>query len=170
MSKSDLVHVGTFGAVIGLKGEIKINLLTTSVDVFKSLGHYYNSDQSIEWKFNSIGKRKNKCIAHPSHCNSCEEAEELKNMKIFSLRENFPHTKANEYYVSDLVKCKIEHQNGEIIGKVISVDNFGAGDLIETIYKDKKIYIPMNNDNVISIDIDAKKIIINPIKGVIDNA
>lgn len=170
MSKSDLVQIGTFGAVVGLKGEIKINLLTTSVDVFKSIGHYYNSDKSIEWRFNSITKRNDKCIAHPSHCNSRDEAEELKNIKIFSLKENFPHIKANEYYVSDLIECKLEHQNGEYIGEVISVDNFGAGDLLETIYKGKKIYIPMNKDNVLSVNIDIKKIIISPIKGVIDNA
>jgi len=126
LSKSVLVHIGTFGAVIGLKGQIKINLLTTSIDVFKSIGHYYNSDQTFEWKFHSISKRKDKCIVHPVNCNTRDEAEELKNMKIFSLKENFPLIGSNEYYVSDLIKCKIEHQNGELIGEVISVDNFGA--------------------------------------------
>ena len=170
MSKSDFVHIGTFGATIGLKGEIKINLLTTSVDVFKLMGSYYNFDQSIEWKFNSIVMRQNKCIAHPSHCKSCDEAEDLKNMKIFSLKENFPHKKDNEYYVSDLISCKIQHKNGKLIGEVIGVDNFGAGDLLEILYKDKKFYIPLNDENVMSVDIDARVVVVNPIKGIIDNA
>ena len=47
MNKSNFVHVATFGAAIGLKGEIKVNLLTSTVDVFRSLGHYYNIDQVI---------------------------------------------------------------------------------------------------------------------------
>jgi len=170
LNKSDLVHVGTFGVAIGLKGEIKINLLTSSLDVFKSLGYYYNSDRSIEWKFDSIVMRQQKCIAHPSNCKSRDDAEVLKNQKIFSLKNNLPYTKTNEYYVKDLVTCNIQHENGEFIGEVLSVDNFGAGDLLETMYKNKKIYIPLNNDNVVCINIKKKTIIINPIKGIIDYA
>ena len=170
MNKSNFVHIGTFGAAIGLKGEIKINLLTHSLDVFKSLGRYYNSDRSIEWKFDSIVMRQRKCIVHPSNCKSRDDAEELKHRKIFSFKEKLLHTNTNEYYVSDLVTCKIEHKNGEFIGEVIRVDNFGAGDLLETLYKEKKIYIPLNNDNVVSVDIDTKTIIVNPIKGIINNA
>ena len=170
MNKLDLVHVGTFGVAVGLKGEIKINLLTSSLEVFKSLNPYYNFDRSIEWKFDSIVMRQEKCIAHPSHCKSRVDAEELKSKKIFSLKEKLPYTNADKYYVSDLVTCNVQHENGEFIGEVISVENFGAGDLLETMYKNKKIYIPLNNDNVVCINIEKKIVIVNPIKGIIDNA
>ena len=169
MNKLNFVHVGTFGTAIGLKGEIKINFLTSNVDVFKSIDHYYNHDQSIEWKFDFIKMRHQKCVGLPSHCKNREDAEQLKNQKIFALKENFSKTKSNEFLVDDLIDCKIKHENGEFIGNVISVHNFGAGDLLETIYKENKIYIPLNNDNVVSIDIENKKIIVNPIKGIIDN-
>ena len=122
MNKSSFVHVGTFGAAIGLKGEIKINLLTSSVDIFKSLDHYYNYDQSIEWKFDSIQMRNQKCVGLPSHCNNRDDAELLKNQKIFVTKENFPKNKSNEYYINDLIGCKISHENGNFIGNVISVD------------------------------------------------
>ena len=170
MNKLNFVHVGTFGAAIGLKGEIKINLLTSTIDVFKSLDHYYNFDQSIKWKFDSIIMRQEKCVALPSHCKNRNDAEELKNQKIFSFKENFPSTKSNEYFVSDLVGSEIRHENGNFLGKVISVDNFGAGDLLETMYKDKIFYIPLNDDNILSVDLEKKIIIVNPIKGIIDNA
>ena len=168
MNKSSFVHVGTFGAAIGLKGEIKINLLTSSVDIFKSLDHYYNYDQSIEWKFDSIQMRHQRCVGHPSHCKNRDDAEGLKNQKIFSFKENFPSVNPNEYLVSDLIGCDIIHKNGNSLGNVISVDNFGAGDLLETIYKNKKIYIPLD-DNVLSVDLEKKIILVDPIKGIIDN-
>ena len=170
MNKLNFVHVGTFGAAIGLKGEIKINLLTSNVDVFKSLDHYYNYDKSTEWKFDFIKMRNEKCVALPSHCRNRDDAENLKNKKIFALKENFPKTKSNEYYVKDLIGCKIFHKDGNFLGNVISVDNFGAGDLLETIFREDKIYIPLNDDNVLSVDIENKNIIVNPIKGIIDNA
>ena len=81
--------MGTFGAAIGLKGEIKINLLTSSVDIFKSLAHYYNYDQSTEWKFDSIQMRNQKCIGLPSHCNNRDDAELLKNKKYSLLEKIF---------------------------------------------------------------------------------
>ena len=169
MNKSNFVHVGTFGAAIGLKGEIKINLLTSTMNIFISLDKYYNFDQSIKWSFDSIVRRQEKYVALPSHCKNRNDAEELINQKIFSFKENFPSTKSNEYFVSDLISCEIRHENGNSLGNVISVDNFGAGDLLETIYKDKKIYIPLNDDNTVSVDIEEKIIIVKPIKGIIDN-
>ena len=69
-----------------------------------------------------------------------------------------------------MIGCNIVHKDGNFIGKVISVHNFGAGDLLEIIFKENKIYIPLNNDNVISVDIENKNILVNPIKGIIDYA
>ena len=160
--------MGTFGAAIGLKGEIKINLLTSNFAVFKSLDCYYNFDQSTEWKFDFIKMRNEKCVALPSHCRNRDDAENLKNQKIFAPKEKFPKTKSNEYYADDLIGSKVVHKNGNFIGNVISVDNFGAGDLIETIYKGNNIYIPLNDENVLSVNIENKKIIVNPIKGIIN--
>ena len=169
MNKSNLVHIGTFGVAIGLKGEIKINLLTSNIEVFKSFDCLYNFDCSIEWKFDSIAMRQKKCVAKLSHCKTRSEAEDLKNQKIYTSKENFPSTKDNEYYVSDLIDCKIMHSNGNDLGEVIDVSNFGAGDLLETTYNNKKIYIPMNKENVISVNIEKKIIVVDPIQGIIDN-
>ena len=51
MSKSNLVHVGTFGSPIGLKGEIKVKMLTSSFEFFKMLKVYLNEDASETWHF-----------------------------------------------------------------------------------------------------------------------
>ena len=169
MIKSNFVHVGTFGTAIGLKGEIKLNLLTSTIEVFKSLGDYYNFDQSTKWTFKSIVMRQEKCVAFPSHCKNRNDAEALKNQKIFSFKENFPNTDPNKYFISDLIGCEIIHKNGTFLGNIIRVDNFGAGDLLEIIYKGKKIYIPLNDDNVLSVNLEKKIVFVNPIKGIIEN-
>ena len=56
-----------------------------------------------------------------------------------------------------------------MLGEVIRVDNFGADDLIETSYREKSFYIPLKDDNIVSVDIEKKIIIVNPIKGIYDN-
>ena len=112
--------------------------------------------------------RHQKCVGLPSHCKNRDDAEHLKNQKIFVAKEHFPEKKYNEYYVRDLIGCKINHENGTFIGNVINVDNFGAGDLIETIYKENNIYIPLNDENILSVNIENKKIIVKPLKGIIN--
>ena len=59
-------------------------------------------------------------------------------------------------------------KNGKKIGNVVNVENFGASDLLETKINNKTFYIPMNKDNLISVNLDKKEIIVNPIKGIID--
>jgi len=46
LSNKDIILVGQFGSPLGLKGEIKVNMMTTSFEVFKNLNYGYllNSD------------------------------------------------------------------------------------------------------------------------------
>tara|TARA_Y100001960_G_scaffold292844_1_gene335366 strand:- start:215 stop:703 length:489 start_codon:yes stop_codon:yes gene_type:complete len=162
------VHVGTFGAPVGLKGEIRINCLTKTIQVFKSLNEYFNFDKSTQWKFDKMLIRNNKLLVHPSGFNNRNDVELLINKKIYSYENNFSEKVLNNYSLHDLLNCKIKSLLGENIGNVISIENFGAGDLIETNYKNKNIYIPLNYENIVSVDLEKKTITINPMKGILD--
>jgi len=158
LSKSNLVHVGTFGSPIGLKGEIKVKMLTSSFEFFKMLKVYLNEDASETWNFIKMRILNNKLIVHPQDCNNRDDAEKFRGKKIFSQSSNFPKTNKGEYYFKDLIGCSIFMLNGKKIGNVVSVENFGASDLLETKINNKTFYIPMNKDNLISVDLDKKKI------------
>ena len=109
-----------------------------------------------------------KLIVQPKNCFTRDDAYKLKGKKIFSKSSNFPKINKDQYYYKDLVGCSVNLLDGKNIGNVISVNNFGAGDLIEVKINKKNIYIPMNKDNLVSIDINCKKIIVNPISGIIN--
>ena len=59
-------------------------------------------------------------------------------------------------------------KNKSIIGKVLSVQNFGAGDLLEVNYNNKNLFIPFDKINILSVNINKKKIIADPISGILD--
>ena len=168
MSKSSLVHVGTFGSPIGLKGEIKVTMLTSSFESFKMLKVYLNEDASEKWNIIKMRLLNKKLIVQPLNCNNRDDAEKFRGKKIFSQSSNFPTTNKGEYYFKDLIGCSIFILNGKKIGNVVSVENFGASDLLETKINNKTFYIPMNKDNLVSVNLDNKEIIVNPIKGIID--
>ena len=168
MSNKDKVLVGQFGSPVGLNGEIKVNIMTSTFEVFKKLNSYSNFDGSKIWNFKNISFKGNKCIVLINNYFSPEEVSELKGKKIYSTKDNFPSTKNNEYYVSDLIGCKIFIKNNSIIGEVTNVKNFGAGDLLEVKFDNKIIFIPFNKENNINVNLRKKEIIADPIKGILD--
>ena len=168
MSNKDKILVGEFGSPIGLNGEIKVNIMTSSFEVFKKLKNYSNFDGTISWNFVNLTFRANKCVAHLVNCFSREDALKFKGQKIYSDKKYFPATKDNEYFVYDLIGCKLILEKNNIIGEVTDIKNFGAGDLFEVKFNDKLILIPFNKENIISVNLNKKEIIANPIKGILN--
>ena len=48
------------------------------------------------------------------------------------------------------------------IGKVICLNNHGAGDYLEISTKKEEILVPYNFDHIVKIDMKEKKIFLNP--------
>ena len=169
MKKKEFVQVGTFGQPQGLKGDIKINIFTSSFESFKMLKSFFMEDGKSSLIFTSLLKIGKKNIGSIEGCEDRDAALNFKGKHIFTFRENFLKTNNDEYYVLDLIDCEVINLKQESLGKVIDIKNFGAGDLIEIINNGKKtFYIPMNEDNLINVDIDKKRILVNPIKGLLD--
>ena len=169
MKKKDLVHVATFGRPQGLKGDVKINIFTSSFESFKMLKSFFMEDGKSSLIFTSLRQIGKKNIGSIEGCEDRDAALDFKGKHIFAFRENFPKTNNDEYYVLDLIGCKVINMKKKSLGKVIDIKNFGADNLIEIINNGKKtFYIPMNEDNIINVDINKKKILVNPIKGLLD--
>ena len=118
--------MGTFGSPIGLKGEIKVKMLTSSFEFFKMLKVYLNEDASETWNFIKMRILNNRLIVHPQDCNNRDDAEKFRGIKIFSQSSNFPKTNKDEYYVRDLIGFRVIMLNGKKIGNVMNVKDFGA--------------------------------------------
>ena len=99
---------------------------------------------------------------------SIEDVLKLKGQKIYSSKTNLPSTKDNEYYVNDLIGCKLIIRDNNISGQVINIKNFGAGDLLEVKLDKKIVLIPFNNENNISVNLEKKEITADPIFGILD--
>ena len=169
MKNKKMIHVATFGQPQGLRGEIKINIHTSSFESFKCLNQFFMEDgisKLIFKSFRTIGK---KYISFIKGCENRDVAETYKGKKIFSFRENLPNINNDEYYVTELIGCKVINIEKKDLGKIIDIKNFGAGDLME-ISKGNNInfFIPMNKDNLINIDLQKMMIVVKPILGLLD--
>ena len=171
MKKKQLFHIGTFGKPVGLKGKIKITMHNFEFNKFnsKSLSSSLVDEANVFWNFQYLKINKNKLTGKLKKCNSINCAEKLNGKKIFIDINHLPKNKKNQFYIFDLINCEVKTSKNILLGNIIDIDNFGAGDLIK-IKKDnnKSFYIPMNEDNVVKVDLKKKLIIVNPIKGILN--
>ena len=171
MKKKQLFHIGTFGKPVGLKGKIKIIMHNFEFNKFnsKSLRSSLVDEENVFWNFQYLKINKNKLTGKLKKCNSINCAEKLNSKKIFIDINHLPKNKKNQFYIFDLINCEVKTSKNILLGNVIDIDNFGAGDLIK-IKKDnnKSFYIPMNEDNVVKVDLKKKLVIVNPIKGILN--
>ena len=169
MKKKQLFHIGTFGKPVGLKGEIKIIMLNLEFNTLKSLNTYLLDEETMFWDFQYLKISNNKLTGKLKKCNSINCAEKLNRKRIFIDRNNLPKNEKNRFYIFDLINCKVKTSKNSLLGYIINIDNFGAGDLIKIKKSNNKsFYIPMNEDNIIKVDIKKKLVIVNPIKGILN--
>ena len=171
MKKKQLFHIGTFGKPVGLKGEIKIIMYNFEFNKFKSksLSSYLVDEADAFLDFQYLKINKNKLTGKLKKCNSINCAEKLKSKKIFIDINHLPKNKKNQFYIFDLINCEVKTSKNILLGNIIDIDNFGAGDLIK-IKKDnnKSFYIPMNEDNILKVNVKKKLVIVKPIKGILN--
>jgi 16S rRNA processing protein RimM len=70
-------------------------------------------------------------VARAEEVATREQAEALRGLKLFIPRDILPEAEEDEFYVADLVGLDVETPEGEPLGRVRSVHDFGAGDLLE---------------------------------------
>ena len=76
-------------------------------------------------------------------------AEAMRGTQITVPRADLPPLEEGEYYHADLLGLAAVSTEGEGLGRVIAIDNYGAGDVIEIERPDgKRFMIPMNPDAV----------------------
>jgi 16S rRNA processing protein RimM len=95
------------------------------------------------------------------------QAEKLRGAELYIDRDKLPQTNDDEFYISDLIGMMCVNENNQNIGKVIAVENFGAGDLLEIQPKSaESFYLPMSNETI--LEILENKIIVDVPEGIMN--
>ena len=131
MFVSRLILVGQVAGAFGVRGEIKLTAFTA--DPLSLMAYSPLLDERGAAVLTLSGGRavKGAVIARAREVATREEAQALRGLKLYVLREALPAPEEDEYYLADLVGLAVRSPAGEALGTVKSVANFGAGDLLE---------------------------------------
>jgi len=131
MSETERVRVGRISAAHGVRGEVKIRCFT---EVPEDVGGYgpLHDGRGREVQLAGIRPAKGPfVVARIEGVPDRNAAEALAGRDLFVPRDRLPPAEEDEWYYSDLIGLTAVDPDGDDLGRVIAVHDFGAGDLIE---------------------------------------
>jgi 16S rRNA processing protein RimM len=125
------ICLGQIGAAHGVRGEVRLRSFTSEPSAIVGYGPLETEDGRI-LEIESLRPAKDHFVARLSGVRDRDAAEQLTNLKLYVPRKRLPEPKdANEFYHSDLIGLAVVDPDGNNLGTVVAIHNFGAGDLIE---------------------------------------
>lgn len=167
----NLLEVGKIVNTHGLRGEVKVVPWTDYPEVFEDISTVYIKKKSEYEKLTlkGIKYQKNNLIVKFSEIQDINEAEKYKNQVLYAEREALGELPEGTYYIADLIGLEIVKEDGEKVGVVADVFNTGSNDIYDVKREGKKnLLIPVIDEVVLNIDIEAGKITVRMMEGLED--
>ncbi len=154
------ICVGVIMGARGVRGSLKVKSFT---EVAKDLLTYKPllDPKGKELDFTYVTATPKYLVLNLKEITSPEQADTWRGVKIYASREAFPELEEDEFYINDLIGLSVEDLNGNVLGTVKIVENYGAGDILEVQGTDQSLMIPFTKACVPHIDIKAGKVIVD---------
>jgi 16S rRNA processing protein RimM len=120
----------------GVKGELRLKLFSDSVESLSR--HRTLHVGGVERRLLAIRDGGKMAVARFEGVDDRSAAEALRGSLVEIDRLALPPLKEGEYYHADLIGLPAVDREGNAIGHVIAVENYGAGDLLEIERRDGK--------------------------------
>ena len=142
LSGSPLVVAAVTGAH-GIAGEVRLKLFGEGFAALKGYRAFNDGKLTLK-KVRDDGKGG--AIARFAGIDDRNAAEALRGTELTVPRETLPPLGEGEYYHADLIGLAAVSDAGEALGRVVAVENFGAGDILEIERETgKRFMVPFND-------------------------
>ena len=156
MTESEIALAAIIGAH-GIKGEVRLKLFAESADSLPRQLSVRVGERTLTLQSVRPGKA---VIARFAEIQDRDEAEALRGTLLTVPRSALPPLEDGEYYHADLIGLPCEDGEGQPLGTVVAVENFGAGDILEIERPDGKRTMVPFRDGI--ADLAGGRIIVDP--------
>lgn len=171
IDRERLVCIGVVVDAHGLKGEVKVKPMTrtpsyyeASAQVILDAGHglrplavkgVRNAGALWVMGLEGVGDR--------------DEALALKGAELLLDQDDLRPLEEGEYFLDDLIGCRVELMDGTPLGDVRGVLETGANDVLEVATERGELLVPVTQEVVREVDAQARRIRIEPLPGMLDD-
>lgn len=169
------LRIGVITSTHGIKGEVKVYPTTDSPQRFKEVKDVILKAQKgdIQTKIRGVRFFKNLAIVWFECFNNPEDAAKYIGTDIYIDRKDAQSLEEGEYYIADLIGCKVFDEEGNFLGVLKDVLQTGANDvyIVESAKpeeKNKEILLPVIKECIKKVDIEKSEIIVHIMPGLLD--
>lgn len=163
MNAGTKVRIGHFAGCFGVKGWVKVFSYTKPKENILAYSPWIliGQDRVTEFKIIEGCRHGKSLVARLNGIESRAEAAEFTGREIYINREQLPEIEQDEYYWADLVGLAVLTENNVNLGRVESLIETGANDVL-VVKGDQERLIPfLQKDVVRFIDLEGGKILVS---------
>ncbi|TLP61420.1 16S rRNA processing protein RimM [Parasedimentitalea maritima] len=164
---TDLICIGAVAGSFGVRGEVRLKSFCAVPEDIESYSPLKSEDGSQSFSVSLTRVTNNGFVAILGGIDTKEQADAIKGLRLFAPRDALPHLPDDEYYYTDLTGLEVFDTGGTRLGQVKSVENHGAGDLLEIHGPGLKdtVLLPFTQAAVPTVDLEQGRIIADPPDG-----
>ena len=178
-SKSlDARSIGIIGKPHGVKGEMMVRLLTDYPKSIKKGDELFLDEKSTKsLKIENIIVKKvkgySKVVFKFEGIENRSSAENLRGMFLYRGIENAPKLKTGEFWLDDIISCKVYSKSNDFLGVVVDVLKYTSNDNLVVKKENKSVNIkgikediflvPLIENYIEKVDLKNKKIVLKKI-------
>ncbi len=151
------------GAPFGIKGWLKLQVFTQTPDSLDAYASWLLKSASgwEEFELEDFSVNAKGVIAKLKGCDDRTAAEKLVKRDIGIPREALEETAVGEVFWFDLIGCEVVNTAGIRLGKVETLMETGANDVLVVRLGNEETLIPVIDEVILTVDREAKQITVN---------
>lgn len=163
----DRIVVGSLGGAFGVQGEVRLKSFCADPGAIADYTPLFTEDGRQFVQLVLTGQQKNGFTARLDGVVTKEDADALRNTKLYADRSQMPSLPDDEYYYSDLIGLDVLDTGGKSLGTVKNVMDHGAGDLLEILVPGAPdtVLLPFTQAAVPTVDLGSGRLIADPPEG-----
>ena len=167
----DLTWFATIVGAHGIKGAVRVKFFTETPEYYLSVKLFFleNAGQLLPLKVSRILPSKKGWIILFEEIEDRNAAENIKGCRLLLPDEQLKPLESDEFFVHQVIGCRVEDQNGLFLGEVVDFLETGANNVYEVHNGESEFLIPDVPHVVLELDLEKQLIVIDPLPGLIEN-
>lgn len=163
----ELIKIGIITNTHGIKGELKIKPLTDDKERYKYLEYFYVENNNEKIFIERVWFKKDLVIVKLRDYNNINDVLQFKSKYVRITSDMLVKLPDDSYFIFDLIDITVYTKDGKELGKIKEVLQSGGNDVYVIKDNKREILIPAVKEIIIEVNIPDKKMIIDPIEGMV---
>jgi 16S rRNA processing protein RimM len=169
---SELISVGAIAGSYGVRGELRVKSYTAVPEDIETYSPLVSEDGSRSFNLAILRPIKNGFAARIAEVATKEDADALRGTVLYARRDQLPSLPDDEFYHADLIGLEVYDTGGVLLGRVKTVQNHGADDLLELQLSGSSatVFLPFTKAAVPTVDLATGRLVADPPEGILPDS